>query len=873
MAFLRKIFQNPEKELKKLSGIVHHVNEFEKTIKPLTDDQMRENFLRLRDNVRKELKTSKERESVLAEALPEAFALAREAAWRALGERPFDTQVLAGIVLHQGRISEMKTGEGKTLAATMPLSLNAMVGESVHIVTVNDYLAKRDSEWMGAIFKFLGLTVGALQNRQDNIKRRKLYESDILYGTNSEFGFDYLRDNMVVRAEDRVQRILYYAIVDEVDSILIDEARTPLIISGAANISTDFYKTANGIVKRLTKSTPIVQTQREEELQLPTKKKYIEGDGDYDVDEKDRNVTLTARGIQKVEKELNLENLYDPENTLIAHHINQAMRANALFKRDVDYVVKEGQVIIVDEFTGRLMWGRRFGDGLHQAIEAKENVRIEAENQTLATITIQNYYRLYKKLAGMTGTAKTEEEEFKNIYAMDVVEVPTYKPMIRLDNSDFIYKNREGKMKAIVNEIAERNAKGQPMLVGTISVEASENLSERLKKRNVPHNVLNAKNHEREAEIIKNAGQQGAVTIATNMAGRGTDIKLGSGVVELGGLHVLGTERHESRRIDNQLRGRSGRQGDPGSSRFYVSLEDDLMRIFGGDRVKNIMERLGMDEDTPIEHSMISKSIENAQKKVENHNFEIRKHVLKYDDVMERQRNVIYSERNKILDGADMREDVFNFIQDIAKRRVNSFCNEHVNRNDWDIEGLLADIRTCFPIGKVEPDDFKKFKKNEEILDFLTERGRKFYENKEAEVGYEMTRALERFIGLKVLDELWIRHLYGLDALREGIGLRAYGQTDPLVAYTKESFEMYQDMWDQIRQTVVRAVFSARPQTAPPAEEAQSAYSIKSMGQGPVEGARGSGGRIIRRQKDKVGRNDPCPCGSGKKFKKCCGAD
>jgi preprotein translocase subunit SecA len=876
MSFLKKLFQNPEKEISKLRGIVDQINQFEPSAKSKSDDQMRSRIAEIRQNIGQELKKKPNdqvhRESVLRDVLPEVFALTREAGWRTLGERAFDMQVVAGIALHQGRISEMKTGEGKTLAATMPLVLNGLVGLSTHLVTVNDYLAKRDSEWMGQIYTFLGLTVGALQNRQDNVKRRKLYDCDIVYGTNSEFGFDYLRDNMVVRADDRVQRELFYAIVDEVDSILIDEARTPLIISGAAEISTEFYQQANSIVKRLKKSTPIVSEEDSNEMSLPTRQKYTEGDGDYDVDEKDRNVVLTQPGIEKVEQLLNVDNLYDPENTMLAHHINQALRANAVFKKDVDYVVKEGQVIIVDEFTGRMMYGRRYSDGLHQAIEAKENVRVEGENQTLASITIQNYYRLYDKLAGMTGTAKTEEEEFKNIYSMDVVVVPTNKPMIRDDHGDLIYKTRPGKLNAVVKDIQTRNKAGQPILVGTISVEASEELSQMLRRKDVPHNVLNAKQHEKEAEIIKGAGQMGAVTIATNMAGRGTDIKLGEGVVDLGGLYVLGTERHESRRIDNQLRGRSGRQGDPGESRFFVSLEDDLMRIFGGDRVKSIMERLGMDDETPIEHSLISRSIENAQKKVENHHFEIRKHVLKYDDVMERQRNVIYVERNKIINGKDMREEVMGYIERIADHRVSIYCNEHIGRSDWDFEALLQDIRTCFPVGNITVDDFKQFRKPEEITEFLAVRGKKYYEIKEAEVGYDIVRALERYIGLRVVDELWIRHLYALDALRDGIGLRAYGQMDPLVAYTKESFDMYQDMWDQIRQTVVRAVFSARPQGPPPApQEKESMYKIKSMGRGSDSGSRTAGGRIIRRESSKIGRNDPCPCGSGKKYKKCCG--
>lgn len=870
MAILKRIFENPEKEIKKLRGIVDRVNELEKTIKPLTDEAMREKFSAIRENVYKQTQQNSKREEVLLEALPEVFALVREASIRTLGERHFDVQIVGAIVLHQGRISEMKTGEGKTLAATMPLSLNSLVGKGCHIVTVNDYLAKRDSEWMGQIYNFLGLTVGALQNRQDNIKRRNLYGCDILYGTNSEFGFDYLRDNMVVRLEDRVQTGRYYGIVDEVDSILIDEARTPLIISGAASFSTDFYKTADAIVRRLKQSSPI-ETPKEQELSLPSQRKYTEGDGDYDVDEKERSVLLTARGIARAEKDLNIENLYDPENTMLAHHISQALRANAVFKKDVDYVVKDGQVIIVDEFTGRLMYGRRYSEGLHQAIEAKENVKVEAENQTLATITIQNYYRLYEKLAGMTGTAKTEEEEFKKIYNMDVVSIPTHMPMVRKDQGDLIYKTKEGKLRAIVNEIEEKNKIGQPMLVGTVSVESSEELSERLRKRNIPHNVLNAKHHEREAEIIKQAGQKGMVTIATNMAGRGTDIKLGEGVVELGGLYVIGTERHEARRIDNQLRGRSGRQGDPGCSRFYVSLEDDLMRIFGGDRVKAIMERLGMSDATPIEHRMITNAIENAQKKVENHHFEIRKHVLKYDDVMERQRNVIYTERNKILDGTDIRDDVFGYINDIAKKRVEIYCSEKINRSEWDFEALLQDIRTCFPIGSdVKIDDFDKMKKPEEISEFFASRGRKYYEIKEAELSFPVIRGLERYISLRVIDEYWIRHLYGLDALREGIGLRAYGQTDPLVAYTKESFEMYQEIWDQIRTTVVRAIFSARPKVE--AQSQESLYNIHQMGRGMEGAGRSAGGRIVRREKQKVGRNDPCPCGSGKKYKKCCGA-
>jgi preprotein translocase subunit SecA len=817
-----------DREIKKLNKTVEQVNELEVKIKTLSDAELAAKTLEFKDRLGKG--------ETLDDILPEAFAVVREASRRTLGMRHFDVQILGGIVLHQGRIAEMKTGEGKTLVATLPAYLNALTGEGVHIVTVNDYLASRDSEWMGQIYRFLGLEVGLIVHGLDYDQRKQAYSSDIIYGTNNEFGFDYLRDNMVLYKEQMVQRVLNYAIVDEVDSILIDEARTPLIISGQAEKSTDLYRRFASFVPRLKKET------------------------DLNVDEKAHAVVLTEDGVAKAEQFLNIDNLYDPENMELAHHLNQALKAYYLMKRDRDYVVKDGEVIIVDEFTGRLMFGRRYSEGLHQAIEAKEGVKVERESTTLATITFQNYFRMYKKLAGMTGTAATEEEEFQRIYGLDVVVIPTNEPMIRKDLSDVVYKNEAGKFKAVVDEVVDCYQRRQPVLVGTISIEKSEILSDMLKRRGVPHQVLNAKHHEKEAEIIAKAGQPGAVTIATNMAGRGTDIVLGEGVPELGGLHIIGTERHESRRIDNQLRGRSGRQGDPGSSRFYVSLEDDLMRLFGGDSIKNIMEKLGMEEDQPIEHPLITRSIENAQKKVEAHNFDIRKHVLEYDDVMNKQREVIYSQRRQILEGDNLKDNIINMIEQTINELLDIYTNKNMHPEEWDLKGLVDYAEEIFlphnvlDIGNIE--DLTRDDLKQKLMDIAIKR----YEAKEAEIGSELMRELERVIMLRVVDQKWMDHIDAMDQLRQGIGLRAYGQRDPVVEYKFEGFEMFQSMVASIREDVIKYLFRARVNSTPERQQVAK----------PVE--YGSGDSKPQPVKvKKVGRNDPCPCGSGKKYKKCCG--
>ncbi|HHY59720.1 MAG TPA: preprotein translocase subunit SecA, partial [Clostridia bacterium] len=748
----------------------------------------------------------------------------------------FDVQLMGGIVLHQGRIAEMKTGEGKTLVATLPAYLNALPGKGVHIVTVNDYLARRDSEWMGQIYRFLGMEVGLIVHGLSAAERKQAYAADVTYGTNNEFGFDYLRDNMALSLEQVVQRELNYAIVDEVDSILIDEARTPLIISGQADKPTHLYYTMARIVPKL------------------------KAGEDYTVDEKARVVTLTEQGIARVEKMLGVENLYDDANTELSHHVNNALKAHVLMKRDRDYVVKDGQVIIVDEFTGRLMYGRRYSEGLHQAIEAKEGVKIERESQTLATITFQNYFRMYKKLAGMTGTAKTEEEEFIKIYGMDVVVIPTNKPMIRIDYPDVVYRTEKGKFEAVIKEIEECYRIGRPVLVGTVSIEKSEMLSEALKKRGIPHQVLNAKYHELEAEIIAKAGQKGQVTIATNMAGRGTDIVLGEGVKELGGLHVIGTERHEARRIDNQLRGRAGRQGDPGSSRFYISLEDDLMRLFGSDNIAGLMDKLGMDDTTPIDHPLISKSIESAQKKVEARNFEIRKHVLQYDDVMNQQREVIYAQRRRVLEGENLKDSVLDMIDTVIDRTIDRFSVESEYPEEWDLPALLQYAEQTFlPGHNLTPEDLVKMEK-EEIRELFHQKARELYEAREQEIGAATMRQLERMIILRVVDAKWMDHIDAMDQLRQGIGLRAYGQRDPLVEYRYEGYEMFNAMIADIQEDVTRLIFRVRvvEQRTGPTNLVENKYAEEGAKQ-PI------------RKKQEVGRNDPCPCGSGKKYKKCCG--
>ncbi len=829
-----------ERELKKLFAQTDHIRSLEPEIEKLSETEIREKVLKWRDPIQEVKFDYEKREKIMMEALPEVFACVREAGRRTIGLRAFDEQIVGGVVLHKGRITEMKTGEGKTLAAVLALTLNALAGRGAHLVTVNDYLAKRDVGWKGPIYELCGLTVAYLQNGQHRDERVAAYRSDVTYGTNSEFGFDYLRDNMVTSAQNRVQSKLYYAIVDEVDSILVDEARTPLIISGQPQQASEEYKRYDQIARRLRK------------------------DVHYELDDKEKSSTLTEEGIDVVESTLGIDDLYEPRNAKHAHQVQLALRAHALFKKDIDYVVKDGQVIIVDEFTGRLMHGRRFSEGQHQAIEAKENVRVQSETQTMATITIQNYYRLYEKLAGMTGTAKTEEEEFRNIYGMDVAVLPTHEPMIRDDRPDLVYKTKKGKFQAVVEDIKDCYKKGQPVLVGTTAVETSEMLSAMLRREKVPHNVLNAKHHEREAEIVKDAGQSKSITIATNMAGRGTDIKLGEGVIEAGGLHIIGTERHESRRIDNQLRGRSGRQGDPGSSRFYVSLEDDLMRIFGGERVKDLMDRFGMEEDVPIESGLVSRQIANAQKKVEGHNFEIRKHVLKYDDIMERQRSVVYRERNAVLDGEDIRDTILDYIEDVVKAACMEYCNPQLKPHDWDLEGLLTKLRTVAPYGDTIKLPEIKDKQFEELVELFTKHGHRLYEIKEEQIattGMDM-RDLERYVALNMIDRHWVDHLRGLDDLRDGVSMVSYAQKDPLVVYTKESHLLFEAMRRRYKEHSLQFIFAARI--------VKQEKSIYETAMTATHGA-GGGRRTPVVKKQKVGRNDPCPCGSGKKYKKCCG--
>ncbi len=768
--------------------------------------------------------------------LPEAFAVVREASTRVLGMRPFDVQLIGGIVLHQGKIAEMKTGEGKTLVATMPAYLNALSGRGVHIVTVNDYLARRDTQWMGAIYRFLGLTVDTIVHGLDDDERRRAYGADITYGTNNEFGFDYLRDNMKFSLEDYVQRDFHYAIVDEVDSILIDEARTPLIISGPAEESTQLYYTLNQVSKQLKKEQ------------------------DFTVDEKARSVIITEDGVAHAEKLVNLPNLYDPKNIEVLHHLNAALKAHNLFKRDVDYIVKDGQVLIVDEFTGRLMPGRRYSDGLHQALEAKEGVKIENENQTLATITFQNYFRMYDKLAGMTGTADTEAEEFKKIYNLEVMVIPTHKTMIRTDYPDAIYRTEAEKFNAVVEDIKDCYQRGQPVLVGTTSIEKSEHVSRFLKRDGIKHEVLNAKQHEKEAQIVAHAGQQAMVTIATNMAGRGTDIVLGEGVVDRGGLHILGTERHESRRIDNQLRGRSGRQGDPGTSRFYLSLEDDLLRIFGSDRIKGLMGRLGMDDGEPIEHRLVSNAIEKAQKRVEGHNFDIRKHLLEYDDVMNKQREVIYAQRRQILRGKTLDEDIMEMAGELVDEIVEEYT-AHKLPEEWDLKGLGDALYRQFGF-RVSLENLDG-DLHEVLFDLVKER----LQAKREEIGPELFQQLQQMVMLQIVDNHWKEHLLSMDHLRDGIGLRGYAQVDPLREYQREGYEMFMDLINRIQADSVGTLFylQVQPYHEPPPEARPQAtpmaYSHGGEGGAPPK----------QRQKKKVGRNDPCPCGSGKKYKKCCG--
>ena len=843
-SLIKKIFGDPsEKELKRCRPIVAKINALEPEMEKLGSANLQAKT--------QEFKLRLQKGETLEDILPEAFAVVREASRRVTGMRHFDVQLVGGIVLHHGKIAEMRTGEGKTLVATLPTYLNALTGKGVHVVTVNDYLARRDSEDMGRIYKFLGLSVGLIMHDMQFPDRKAAYQADITYGTNNEFGFDYLRDNMVVDKDQMVQRELNYCIVDEVDSILIDEARTPLIISGPGEKPTELYNVIAHVVSNMK-----------------------EGE-DYTVDEKQKQVAPTEVGIAKAEKMLGVKNLYDVEHGVdFAHHIMCAIRAKALMQRDRDYVVKDGEIIIVDEFTGRLMYGRRFSEGLHQAIEAKEGVKVQRESQTLATITFQNYFRMYHKLAGMTGTAKTEEQEFQKIYSLDVVVVPTNKPMIRIDYPDVIYKTRRAKYKAVVHEIVELHKTGRPVLVGTTSITQSEELSAHLKKAGVPHNVLNAKYHEKEAAIVAQAGQMGQVTIATNMAGRGTDIVLGEGVAELGGLHIIGTERHESRRIDNQLRGRCARQGDPGSARFYLSLEDDLMRIFGSDNIKTMMDKLGMEEDEPIENKMVTRSIESAQKRVEERNFNIRKQVLQYDDVMNQQREVIYKERRKVLDQADLRETVMNFTHKIVDRALSMYCPPEAYSEDWDLKALIKYCEEFFaPYGTLREETLSDLSR-EELGEYLHKLADDTYQEREDMMSPEIMRELENLVMLKVVDQHWMEHLDAMDMLREGVGLRAYGQKDPLVEYKFEAYDMFEGMIDAIEDDVVKYMFRVNVVTQPVVEDRLENASTNNpnVDVSPAD-AENEAARPYVRKEPKVGRNDPCPCGSGKKYKDCHGKD
>jgi preprotein translocase subunit SecA len=834
---LLKVFGSKnERILKQISPMVDAINSLEPKMKALNDADFPELTVKLKNRV--------QAGESLDSLLPEAFAAVREASRRTLNMRHFDVQMLGGIVLHQGNIAEMKTGEGKTLVAPLAAYLNSLTGKGVHIITVNDYLARRDAEWMGKVYKFLGLHVGVIVHGLTDRERQLSYGADITYGTNNEFGFDYLRDNMKFERQSLVQRPLHFAIVDEVDSILIDEARTPLIISGPAEKSTQLYYVVNNIIPSL---------QR---------------DSHFTIDEKARSSVLTEDGVGKAEKLLGVDNLYDPKNIEMLHHVNQALKAHTLFKRDVDYIVKDGEVIIVDEFTGRLMPGRRYSEGLHQALEAKEKVKIENENQTLATITFQNYFRMYEKLSGMTGTAETEAAEFAKIYKLDVVVIPTNEPMIRTDYPDVIYQTRHEKFEAVLDEIVELHKKQQPVLVGTVSIDVSEDLSAKLKRRGVPHNVLNAKNHEGEAEIVANAGQKGSVTISTNMAGRGTDIVLGEGVVDLGGLHILGTERHESRRIDNQLRGRSGRQGDPGSSRFYLSLEDDLLRIFGGERISAIMSRLGMQEGEPIAHRMISKAIENAQTKVEAHNFNIRKQLLDFDDVMNQQREVVYKQRRQALGNDSLRPVIDDMIREKSEDIAWMYGDEKTPPQDWDFKGINDAVYNQFNL-HLQVNVENSGDVPEKLAARIHESAVAMYNQKESAVGAENFRNIERIIMLQTVDNLWKDHLLSMDHLREGIGLRGYAQQDPIMIYKKEAFEMFQNMVSRIKEETLRILF--RIQVAEP-EDVEEISKPKEQEMTFSHGSSGIKRKPVKRAAEKVGRNDPCPCGSGKKYKKCCGA-
>ena len=828
----KKFSDDNKKDIKKLEKAVARINALEPQMEALSDEELQGKTAEFKERLANG--------QTLDDILEEAFAVVREASKRVLGMRHFDVQLMGGMVLHQGRIAEMKTGEGKTLVATLPIYLNALTGKGVHLITVNDYLATRDSEQMGKLYNFLGLSVGLIVHGLDFAQRKEAYNADITYGTNNEFGFDYLRDNMVMQMNNMVQRELNFALVDEVDSILIDEARTPLIISGAAAKPRELYKTVARLIT------------------------LLKAEEHYTVDEKQKNVTLTEAGVERMEELLGVENLADEANMELSHHVNQALKAQVLMKKDRDYVVKDGEVIIVDEFTGRLMFGRRYSEGLHQAIEAKEGVNIEKESQTLATITFQNYFRMYKKLAGMTGTAKTEEDEFRGIYGMDVVQIPTNKPVIRVDKPDVVYRTQMGKYKAVAEMVAERHAVGQPVLVGTVSIEISELLSEIIKRKGIPHNVLNAKYHEQEAEIIAKAGQWGAVTIATNMAGRGTDIVLGEGVKELGGLYIIGTERHESRRIDNQLRGRSGRQGDPGTTQFYISLEDDLMRRFGSDNIAGMMDKIGMNDDTPIENKMISRSIENAQKRVESRNFEIRKHVLEYDDVMNQQREIIYGERRQVLMEEDVKDNILKMAEKTIDEMVTNIAAGETYPEAWDLDSLDQEFEKVFAMENVLPRENIPNMSGDDVRQYLKDAALKRYEEREAELGSEMMRSLERMILLKNVDSKWMDHLDAMDQLRQGIYLRAYGQRNPLIEYKNEAFEAFQNMIYAIQYDTVSMMYRVKVQVV---EKPQERTDILNATHGDEAPAKNK----PKVNKEKVGRNELCPCGSGKKYKNCCG--
>ncbi|MEC9489354.1 MAG: preprotein translocase subunit SecA [Halanaerobiales bacterium] len=853
--FLKSFFKDPnEKELEKLEPLIEEINALEPEMQALSDQELKAKTEEFK-------KRHKEAGETLDQLLPETFAVVREAAQRSTEEgfRHYDVQLMGGIVLHQGKIAEMKTGEGKTLAATLPVYLNALTGKGVHVVTVNDYLAERDSEWMGQIYRFLGLSVGVILSGMSPAERREAYNCDITYGTNNEFGFDYLRDNMAYKEEDLVQREHHFAILDEVDSILIDEARTPLIISGPVQEKASDYRKFNRVIPRLKKEE------------------------DYEVDEKNKLVTLTEKGVAKAERRLNVDNLYDQENFELNHQLNQALKAHTLMKKDRDYIVKDGMVKIVDEFTGRVMEGRRYSEGLHQAIEAKEGVEVKKGSQTFAKITLQNYFRMYNKLSGMTGTAKTEEEEFIKIYDMPVVVVPTNEPMIREDMPDLVFTNKEAKYRWVIEEIERLYKKGQPVLVGTADIENSETLSRELKRENVPHEVLNAKNHEREADIIKDAGQKKSVTIATNMAGRGTDIVLGEGVTDLGGLHVLGTERHESRRIDNQLRGRSGRQGDPGSSQFYVSLEDDLLRLFGSDKINGILDKLGVEEDQPVEHKLISNSIERAQQKVESRNFDIRKAILEYDDILNKQREVIYEQRKTLLKSDELEAKITGMLEKLLDDVLEMFMSDDLHPDEWDLEAMLEYLHGIALAKNVKEEGLigksKAEIKEEIILDSLAS-----YQEKREEIDSDHFNKIIKFLSLRVIDRKWMNHLDNMDQLRQGIGLRAYGQKDPLTEYKFESFDMFNELTASIREDIVETAFKVemRERKEATAEQINSRQLNYSSPESALEGSSKSGGSSNRSgdgsigqntivKDEEPGRNDPCPCGSGKKYKKCCG--